>query len=130
MNSTATDAADGNSRASRDATAGWRKRSGNSRDSAMRELRAFLADVEELLRKVADISDAEVARARMRVADALADMRNTLGDTADSLRARARVAVHATDEYVREQPWAAIGIAAALGVLLGAGMSAATRGRR
>ncbi len=130
MNSTATDAADKVSRASRDAAASFRKRGAETRDSTNSELRAFLSDVEELLRKIADISDAEIARVRTKVAEALGDVRHTLGETADSLRERARVAVDVTDDYVRERPWTAIGIAAAIGLLLGAGVSAATRGRR
>ena len=36
-----------------------------------------------------------------------------------SARARVGEASEATDEYVRENPWAAIGIAAAIGIVIG-----------
>jgi ElaB/YqjD/DUF883 family membrane-anchored ribosome-binding protein len=129
MNATASDAAEHAARAGRETAADFRKHSAETRGFLAGELRAFLADVEELVRKVANISDAEVARARVKVANALTDMRRVAGDTTEGLRERARVAVDATDEYVRERPWTAIGIAAALGLLIGVGVSAASRGR-
>ncbi|MGH8144392.1 MAG: DUF883 family protein [Steroidobacteraceae bacterium] len=129
MNATASDAADNLSGASREAAADFRKRSGQTREFASRELRAFLADVEELVKKVANISDADVARVRMKVANALNDVRRTASSTADNLRERARAAADVTDAYVRGSPWTAIGLAAAVGVLLGVGATAAARRR-
>ena len=129
MNATASDAADSLSRASRDAAADFRARNGETRDFAGHELRAFLADVEELVKRVANISDAEVARVRVKVANGLNDARRAATDAAANLRERARVAMDATDEYVRGRPWAAIGIAAALGLVIGVGVTAATRRR-
>ncbi|HEX4025220.1 MAG TPA: hypothetical protein VHX52_11045 [Steroidobacteraceae bacterium] len=129
MNATASDAADNLSRASKEAAADFRKRGGDTRDFAGHELRAFIADVEELVKKVANISDAEVARVRVKVANALNDMRRVASDTADNLRDRARVAMDVTDEYVRGRPWSAIGMAAALGLIIGVGVTAATRRR-
>jgi ElaB/YqjD/DUF883 family membrane-anchored ribosome-binding protein len=129
MNATASDAADNLSRASREAAADFRAHSGETRDFAGNELRAFLADVEELVKRVANISDAEVARVRVKVANGLNDARRAASDAAANLRERARVAMDATDEYVRGRPWSAIGIAAALGLVIGAGVTAATRRR-
>jgi ElaB/YqjD/DUF883 family membrane-anchored ribosome-binding protein len=124
MNATATDAAENLSNASREAASDLRKRSSETGGFAAQELRAFLADVEELVRKVANVSDADVARVRVKVANALGEMRQVAGDTAAGLRDRARVAVDATDDYVRERPWTSIGIAAALGLLIGVSVSA------
>jgi len=127
MNSTASDAADNLSRASKEAAADFRQRSGDTRDYAGHELRAFLVDVEELVKKVANISDVDVARVRVKVANALDGMRRVAGDTADNLRDRARVAIDVTNEYVRGRPWTAIGLAAALGLVIGVGVTAASR---
>jgi len=127
MNSTASDAAENLSKASNQAAADFRQRSGATRDYAGHELRAFIADVEELVKKVANISDVDVARVRAKVANALTDMRRVAGDTADNLRDRARVAIDVTNEYVRGRPWTALGLAAALGLLVGVGVAAASR---
>jgi len=129
MNSTASDAADNLSRASREAAADFRRRSAETRGFAAQELRDFLADVEELVKRVANISDAEVARVRVRVANALGDVRRMASETADDMGDRARLAMDATNDYVRDRPWTAVGLAAALGLLIGVGVSAVSRSR-
>jgi ElaB/YqjD/DUF883 family membrane-anchored ribosome-binding protein len=119
------DTADSVYRASREAAADFRARAGESRDFARDEMRAFLADVEELIKRVANVADADVARARVRVANALGDVRRLAAESAESLRDRARYAAEATDEYVHDRPWTAIGIAAGIGIMLGVGATAA-----
>lgn len=127
MNSTANDAAETYSQAGREAAADLRRRSAESKAFFSDELRAFIADVEELLKKVANVSDVDIARVRNKVSSALSDVRRVASETADGVRDRARVAIDATDDYVRDRPWTAIGIAAALGLLIGVGVTAATR---
>jgi ElaB/YqjD/DUF883 family membrane-anchored ribosome-binding protein len=127
MNANLNDTAETAHRAGRDAAADFRRRSANVRDYASDEVRAFLADVEDLVKKVANVGDADVARLRARVSGAIGDVRQAVGDTADSLRDRARMAVNVTDDYVHDRPWTAIGLAAAVGIIVGAGVSAASR---
>jgi ElaB/YqjD/DUF883 family membrane-anchored ribosome-binding protein len=127
MNASLNDTAETLHRAGREAAADFRRRGTNVRDHANDELRAFLADVEDLVKRVANVGDADVARLRSRVAGAIGDVRRTIGDTSDSLRERARMAVTVTDDYVHDRPWTAIGLAAAIGVIAGLGVSAATR---
>jgi ElaB/YqjD/DUF883 family membrane-anchored ribosome-binding protein len=127
MNANLNDTADTAHRAGREAAADFRRRSANVRDYASDEVRAFLADVEDLVKKVANVGDADVARLRSRVSGAIGDVRQAVGDTADSLRDRARLAVSVTDDYVHERPWTAIGLAAAVGIIVGVGVSAASR---
>jgi ElaB/YqjD/DUF883 family membrane-anchored ribosome-binding protein len=83
------------------------------------EWRSLVADVEDLVKKVANVDDAEIAEIRGKVEDTLAKAKSAAGEGADALRARAGEASEATDEYVRENPWAAIGIAAAIGIVIG-----------
>jgi ElaB/YqjD/DUF883 family membrane-anchored ribosome-binding protein len=127
MNANLNDTAENLHRAGRDAATDFRRRGANVRDYASDELRAFLADVEDLVKKVANVGDADVARLRARVSGAIGDVRQTVGDTADSLRDRARMAVTVTDDYVHDKPWTAIGLAAAVGVIVGVGVAAASR---
>jgi ElaB/YqjD/DUF883 family membrane-anchored ribosome-binding protein len=127
MNANASDTAETLHRAGRDAAADIRRRSANVKDYASDEVRAFLADVEDLVKKVANVGDADVARLRSRVAGAIGDVRQAVGDTSDSLRERARMAATVTDDYVHDRPWTAIGLAAALGVIVGVGVSAVSR---
>ena len=127
MNSTASDAGETYAHAGQQAADDFRRRGAESKAFLSGELRAFIADVEELLTKVAHVSDADIARVRNKVSSALGDVRRVASDTAENVRDRARVAIDATDDYVRDRPWTAIGIAAALGLLVGVGVTAASR---
>ena len=87
--------------------------------AASSEWRDLVADVEDLLRKVAHVSDAEIAQVRERVQKTLARARSSASAGARRARVYAQDATNATEEYVRESPWTAVGLAAAVGVLIG-----------
>ncbi|HEV7985608.1 MAG TPA: DUF883 family protein [Steroidobacteraceae bacterium] len=129
MSANANDTVDSLHRAGKEAAGDLRRRAGNVRDYAGDELRAFLADVEDLVKRVGNVSDADVARARAKVVGALGDVRRLANDTSDSLRDRARAAAEQADEYVRERPWQSIGLAAAIGLIVGVGVTAVSSRR-
>jgi ElaB/YqjD/DUF883 family membrane-anchored ribosome-binding protein len=83
------------------------------------EWKNLVADVEDLVKKVANVDDAEIAEIRARVQETLAKAKVTAGDRIAEVRERAEEVSEATDEYVHENPWAAIGIAAAVGIIIG-----------
>jgi ElaB/YqjD/DUF883 family membrane-anchored ribosome-binding protein len=83
------------------------------------ELQNLMADVEELVKRVANVSDAEIARVRERVERTLASVKASAAEGASAARAYAQNASAATDDYVHERPWTAVGLAAAVGVLIG-----------
>jgi len=83
------------------------------------EWRNLVADVEDLVKKVANVNDAEIAAIRGKVVDTLAKAKSVAGQGATAVRARAGEASEVTDQYVHENPWAAIGIAAAIGIIIG-----------
>jgi ElaB/YqjD/DUF883 family membrane-anchored ribosome-binding protein len=130
MSSNANDTIDSLHRAGRDAAGDLRRRAGNVKDYASDEMRAFFADVEDLVKRVGNVSDADVARARAKVVGTLANVRRLANDTSDSLRERARAAVSEADDYVRDRPWTAIGLAAAIGLIVGVGVTAISSSRR
>jgi ElaB/YqjD/DUF883 family membrane-anchored ribosome-binding protein len=91
----------------------------HARATASSELKSLLADVDELLRHVAKVGDADIAKVRSKVEDTLASAKTTLADAAQQTREGVRDAVQSADDTVRENPWMAVGVAAALGVLIG-----------
>ena len=89
------------------------------RDAAGQEVNRLIADVEDLVKKVARVSDADIARVRQRVERTLAVTKESVQRNAARVNAGAKQAAVATDNYVHERPWTALGIAAAVGVVLG-----------
>lgn len=88
-------------------------------DNIRSDLRAFVSDVEDLVKSLAHVTDADITRVRVKVEDALSNARQTIGKTAKLAQDRTKAAASATDDYVRGRPWTFIGVAAAIGVLLG-----------
>jgi ElaB/YqjD/DUF883 family membrane-anchored ribosome-binding protein len=133
MSANANDTVDSLHRAGKEAAGDFRRRAGNVKDYAGDELRAFVADVEDLVKRVGNVSDADVTRARAKVVGALGDVRRLTSDTTDSLREsireRARAAAEQADDYVRDRPWTAIGLAAAIGLIIGVGVTAVSSRR-
>lgn len=129
MSANANETIDTIHRAGREAAGDLRRRAGNVRDYASDEMRDFLADVEDLVKRVGNVSDADIARARSKVVNALGDVRRLANDTSDSLRERARAAAEQADDYVRERPWQSIGLAAAIGLIVGVGVTAVSARR-
>lgn len=91
----------------------------NVKDTATGEFKSFIDDVEEIVSRVADVNDPEVARLRDRLRDSMGSMKEALSDGADRVRQQAREVAGGADDYVRENPWQALGIAALVGVAIG-----------
>lgn len=97
------------------------RREGNGDGAIVRgsEWRNLVADVEDLIKKVANVKDADIAEMRAKVEHTLAKAKSAATEGVTNVREYARDATRATDQYVHESPWTAIGIAAAAGVLIG-----------
>jgi ElaB/YqjD/DUF883 family membrane-anchored ribosome-binding protein len=85
----------------------------------MDDLRSVVSDAEALLKATAGVAGDQVESARARAQDSLKAARARLGDLEEDVVAKAREAVESTDRYVRESPWAAIGIAAGVAFVVG-----------
>ena len=87
--------------------------------AAADEIRNLIADVEELVARLADLNDADVASVRKRVMATVDAAKESLAEGADTLRRQAQKAASGADDYVRESPWAAVGLAALVGAVVG-----------
>lgn len=90
-----------------------------AREKLMDDFRAVLSDAEELLKATASQTGERVTAARERVEERIRSTKERLADLQGDVTERARAAAHATDEMVHDNPWKAVGIAAAVGFLLG-----------
>src|SRR5262245_18282681 len=82
------------------------------------EIRNLIADVEDLIKRVAHFDDADLARARAKLERTLASTKASLHNGTERVRTSAKQAVTTTDTYVHENPWSAVGIAAAAGAAI------------
>ena len=89
------------------------------RAAASTEVRSLIEDVEELIARIADLKDADVARVRGKVQRAVDATKQSLQDGAEAIRDRAQKAASTADDYVRDSPWQAVGIAALVGAIIG-----------
>lgn len=89
------------------------------KEKLMSDLRVVIADAEELLRMTADQAGEAAADVRSRVQARMNQAKLDLLQVQEAAVAKAKAAGHATDEFVHENPWKSIGIAAGVGLLLG-----------
>jgi ElaB/YqjD/DUF883 family membrane-anchored ribosome-binding protein len=91
----------------------------SSREKLAQDVKTLLADVEILFRDAATASGSEAQELRARAEAALQQVRDRFESVEKDLARRGREAAHATDEWVRHNPWTSIGIGAGVGVLVG-----------
>jgi ElaB/YqjD/DUF883 family membrane-anchored ribosome-binding protein len=95
------------------------ERASRLKDSASGEFKNLIDDVEDLISRVGDVNDPELVRLRDKVKEAVSSAREALNDGADKVRRSAQQVAGGTDDFVRENPWQALGIAALIGVAIG-----------
>jgi ElaB/YqjD/DUF883 family membrane-anchored ribosome-binding protein len=83
------------------------------------EFHNFLSDVEDLVKSTTSLTGEDLARAKAKLAARVAAARDSVEKMGGAIADRARNTVKATDGYVHEQPWQAIGIGAVAGLLIG-----------
>ena len=90
-----------------------------SKEKLVADLKVVVADAEELLRATASQAGEKVSAARERIQASLATAKVKLTDAEHALLEKSKQAAKATDEYVRDNPWQAVGVAAVAGLVLG-----------
>ena len=88
-------------------------------EKLIKEFESVVAEAEQLIKSIANASSDKVGAVRASVEQGLA----AAGDRLAKIRAesidQASAAARATDDYVQENPWRAIGVAAAVSALAG-----------
>jgi ElaB/YqjD/DUF883 family membrane-anchored ribosome-binding protein len=85
----------------------------------MADFQTLVADTEKLLAHTASLAGDQADELRDQINESLLRARETLAIAEATLRERSREAVVATEEYVQNNPWQSVGIAAGVGFLLG-----------
>ena len=84
-----------------------------------RDIQNVVTDAQELLKTVQTEGESKYAEVKSKVQGQYDVARQKLGELQGTVQDGAKVAIDTTDEYVRSNPWRAVGISAALGALIG-----------
>ncbi len=90
-----------------------------SKEQLVRDFKILVADAESLLKATAGQSGEAVAAMRAKVGESLAVAKVKLTEAEQLALEKAKAAAAATDEYVHEHPWHAVGVAAGVGLVIG-----------
>lgn len=90
-----------------------------SKEKLIDDFKIVVADAEELLRATANTAGDKAAELRGKIQIRLADAKLRLADAEAAVVDRARQVGRATDDYVHDNPWRSVGIAAGFGFLIG-----------
>jgi ElaB/YqjD/DUF883 family membrane-anchored ribosome-binding protein len=90
-----------------------------AKDYANGEINSFIENVEDLTDALKNVDTPEIARVKAKVKIALAAAKSALSDGAAQVRSQAREVSRTTDNYVRDNPWQVVGIAALIGMAVG-----------
>lgn len=83
------------------------------------DFRHFVQDVESLVRATANLSGEELASAKVKLNERIAQARSAADSFGASLSERASKTAETANNYVHEKPWQVIGAGAAIGFLAG-----------
>lgn len=86
----------------------------------VQQIKSSLDEAERMLQQAAEATGEKAEELRETALRTLRRTREHLYETQDELLARGRRVVRATDDYVHDNPWRAVGVAGLVGVLIGA----------
>lgn len=90
-----------------------------NKEKLIADFKVVIADAEEILRVTAGQAGEKITDLREKAQARLSDAKFKLAEAEALLLDKAKAAGRAADDYVHDQPWQAVGIAAGVGLLLG-----------
>lgn len=90
-----------------------------NKDKLVSDIKLVIADAEEILRVTAGQAGEKMADLREKAQARLADAKLKLADAEALLVDKAKAAGRAADDYVHDNPWRSVGIAAGVGLVIG-----------
>jgi ElaB/YqjD/DUF883 family membrane-anchored ribosome-binding protein len=88
-------------------------------DQLVSDLKNVMTDAEALLKATSAQTGDRIQEVRAHAEQSLRDAKARLGEVEEQALRRAREMADATQEYVRDNPWRSVGVAAGVGLLLG-----------
>lgn len=88
-------------------------------DDVIADFKEVVADTEALLKATANQGGEKMAEVRAKAEESLRVVKDRMAEAQAELLVKTRAAAKATDVYVHENPWKAIGVAAGFSLVIG-----------
>lgn len=90
-----------------------------TKEKLIADVRLVIADTEELLRATAGQAGEKIADIRAKTQDRLAAAKIKLAEAEIAVVDKAKQVGRAADDYVHDNPWRSVGVAAGFGFIVG-----------
>jgi ElaB/YqjD/DUF883 family membrane-anchored ribosome-binding protein len=90
-----------------------------TRDQLLSDLKNVISDAEHWLRNSGHLTGEEFKAAKAKFERTLVKAKDDIIRLEEAAVEKAKVAARATDDYVKENPWKAVGLGTAVGVVIG-----------
>jgi ElaB/YqjD/DUF883 family membrane-anchored ribosome-binding protein len=90
----------------------------SKKDVLVKDLKGVVGDAGDLIKTVADSTAEGFTSARTKVGERLGEAKSRYADARLAVTERARSIAGTGHEYLRENPWKALGVAAAVGLMI------------
>lgn len=90
-----------------------------ARDQLLSDLKTVIQDAEAWLRHSGHLTGEEFKAAKAKFERTIVKAKEDIVRLEEVAVEKAKVAARATDEYVKENPWKAVGLGTAVGVVIG-----------
>jgi ElaB/YqjD/DUF883 family membrane-anchored ribosome-binding protein len=90
-----------------------------SKEQLIDDFKVVVADAEALLKATAHQGGEKLAEVRAKAEESLRVAKDRMAEAQAALLVKTKAAAKATDAYVHENPWRAVGAAAGVGLVIG-----------
>jgi ElaB/YqjD/DUF883 family membrane-anchored ribosome-binding protein len=91
----------------------------DSKEKLVKDFQSVISDTEELMKFVTNESGGRAQALRDKIGQNLKAAQEYLQDIEETVVDKSRTAARVTDEYVHENAWRTVGLAIAVGILVG-----------
>ena len=90
-----------------------------TKEQLIADFKVVVADAEALLKATANQGGEKLAEVRAKAEESLRVVKDRMAEAQAALVIKTKAAAKATDAYVHENPWKAVGVAAGVGLVIG-----------
>ena len=90
-----------------------------TKEQLIDDFKVVVADAEALLKATANQGGEKLAEVRAKAEESLRVAKDKMAEAQAALLLKTKAAARATDVYVHENPWRAVGAAAGIGLVIG-----------